>query len=282
MPVPSSITDLSTTAANNFPQASDSCGVTLYQLPQNTSSIIKKQFSAGNDVAATSGVITLPSDYSTVKITGTSAAITGFADCFDGRTIVIRFDGVNTLTHSAIFDLPTGANITTASGDVAIFINISHGVWQCVSYDKAVLASTSAAIVAASNAATTYIDSSIDANKLKVKIGNFTRAMASASGPQVVTGIGFTPKIIRFVSGHDADVAASNGVSNNATDNCIYTRDSGTAGLSTNTSIFINQSAISAYQAAAVTAFSSDGFTLSWTKYGSPTGNMYVVYEVLG
>lgn len=139
MPVPTSITDLSTTPGSNFPQSTDSCGSTLHELPRNVSAIIKKQFVAGSDVAAANGILTLPSDYSSVKITGAGATITGFADCFNGRVIVVRFDGINTLTHSASFDMPTGASITTASGDVATFINVSAGVWQCISYDKASL-----------------------------------------------------------------------------------------------------------------------------------------------
>lgn len=139
MPVPTSITDLSTTAGSNFPQSTDSCGSTLHELPRNVSAIIKKQFVAGSDVAAANGILTLPSDYSSVKITGAGATITGFADCFNGRVIVVRFDGINTLTHSASFDMPTGGNITTESGDVATFINVSSGVWQCVAYEKALL-----------------------------------------------------------------------------------------------------------------------------------------------
>lgn len=139
MPVPTSITDLSTTAGSNFPQSTDSCGSTLAQLPQNISAIIKKQFSAGADVAAANGIITLPSDYAFVNITGSGYTITGFADCFNGRSIIVKFVDVNTLTHSASFVLPTAANIATAAGDTAIFVNTSAGVWHCVSYDKAVI-----------------------------------------------------------------------------------------------------------------------------------------------
>jgi len=140
MPVPTSITDLSTTPGSNFPQSTDSCGSTLAELPRNVSAIIKKQFVSGSDVTAANGILTLPCDYSLVKITGAGVTITGFSDCFNGRIIAIRFDGINTLTHSASFDLPTGANITTAANDVATFVNVSSGVWQCVSYEKAMLA----------------------------------------------------------------------------------------------------------------------------------------------
>lgn len=155
MAVPTSITDLSVTPGSNFPQSTDSCGSTLAELPRNLSAIIKKQLVSGSDVTASTGILTLPSDYSSVKITGTGQTIAGFSDCFNGRIVVVRFDGVNTLTHSASFDMPTGENITTANGDVATFINVSSGVWQCVDYAKAVYAKLNANIVDASFAAGT-------------------------------------------------------------------------------------------------------------------------------
>lgn len=144
MPVPTSITDLSDTAASNFPQSSDSAGSTVYTLPQNISAIIKKQFISGSDITvSSSGAVTLPSENSYVKITsGGTYNITGFANCYNGRIITLRF-AVSTLTlvHSASLLLPGGVSIAAQADDVAVFVNEAIGIWRCISYDRAIIAS---------------------------------------------------------------------------------------------------------------------------------------------
>lgn len=81
--------------------------------------------SATPDIGAISG------DY--VHITGTTT-ITGFEASYRGRVITIVFDGILTLTNSGTLILPTGANITTAVGDAAMFRCESGTTWRCVEY----------------------------------------------------------------------------------------------------------------------------------------------------
>jgi len=69
-------------------------------------------------------------------VTGTTnfAAFTVAAD----RHFFIQFDGALTMTHDATdLDLPGGANITTAAGDVAEFFSTGANTVQCVNYTKA-------------------------------------------------------------------------------------------------------------------------------------------------
>jgi hypothetical protein len=68
-----------------------------------------------------------------------------------GREFVLVFDGVLTLTHNATtLILPTGANITTAAGDVARFRSEGSDVVRCVGYHRA----SGAALVGGGSSAT--------------------------------------------------------------------------------------------------------------------------------
>lgn len=73
----------------------------------------------------------------TVNITGTTT-ITSFDTIAAGATRRLIFAGALTLTHNATsLILPTGANITTAAGDVAEFMSLGSGNWKCVDYVRA-------------------------------------------------------------------------------------------------------------------------------------------------
>jgi hypothetical protein len=62
-------------------------------------------------------------------------AITSFGNAPSGLERTVVFDGVLTLTHNgASLILPGAANITTAAGDVGVFVSEGSGNWRCVSY----------------------------------------------------------------------------------------------------------------------------------------------------
>jgi hypothetical protein len=70
-------------------------------------------------------------------ITGTTT-ITGLGTVSAGIWKVLKFEGALTLTHNATsLILPGGASITTADGDIGIFISEGSGNWRCVSYTRA-------------------------------------------------------------------------------------------------------------------------------------------------
>lgn len=70
-----------------------------------------------------------------INITGTTA-ITAI-NLAEGHKRIVRFDGALTLTNGASLVLPGSANITTASGDFAIFVGDASSVVRCVSYVRA-------------------------------------------------------------------------------------------------------------------------------------------------
>lgn len=54
-----------------------------------------------------------------------------------GTFVVLEFDGILQLTHSADLVLPSAANITTAAGDIAVFYEYATADWRCMSYSRA-------------------------------------------------------------------------------------------------------------------------------------------------
>lgn len=72
-----------------------------------------------------------------ILLTGTGITVTAFPAASLGTVKVIRFDGVNTLTHAVGFSLPNnGSNLTTAAGDRAVVAYTGSG-WNFISYTKA-------------------------------------------------------------------------------------------------------------------------------------------------
>jgi hypothetical protein len=94
------------------------------------------QWSKGADVASAAALPVL-TDGNYFDVTGTTA-ITSINTTKIGNIIKLHFDGVLTLTHHATdLVLPGGANITTAAGDEAEFIEYATGDYRCVNYSKA-------------------------------------------------------------------------------------------------------------------------------------------------
>lgn len=148
MPVPTSIADLSTTAASNYPAGSDAIGTSLDDYLRTVQAIIKRESSKGSDITAAT-TIDVPNDGSYFVVTG-NTTIAGISDDWVGRTVVLKFSGTPQLTHSASFILPGSANITAAAGDTMLVSNESTGVWRCVAYQKA----SGASVVAPSGSIT--------------------------------------------------------------------------------------------------------------------------------
>ena len=93
------------------------------------------QTEKGGDISSASPlVIDTDGDYFDVTGTTNFAAMTVAAD----RQFTLQFDGVLTMTHhSTNLNLPGGANITTAAGDIGVFQSTAANQVKCVSYTKA-------------------------------------------------------------------------------------------------------------------------------------------------
>lgn len=94
----------------------------------------RAQVVKGADLAS-AATLGIPIEGSLFDVTGTTT-ITSLSDVYPGRTVLLRFTGVLTLTNSANLRLPTGSNIRTAAGDIGAFVNTSFGVWACYTYQE--------------------------------------------------------------------------------------------------------------------------------------------------
>lgn len=83
------------------------------------------------------GALSLGTDGNYFDFTGTDT-ITSINTVAVGFTVTIHFDAAATLTHHATdLTLPGGANIVTAAGDEAEFIEYALGDWRCTNYERA-------------------------------------------------------------------------------------------------------------------------------------------------
>jgi len=133
MPVPSSMADLSTTAASNYPTGSDSptSGDDYFRSIQ---AIIRSTNAKGADIASATTTDIGAATGEFVDVTGTTT-ITGLGTIAAGIVRTVRFTGALTLTHNATsLILPSSANITTENGDVAQFRSLGSGNWKCTNY----------------------------------------------------------------------------------------------------------------------------------------------------
>lgn len=136
--VSSNLYQWSTTAASNNPSGSTSIGTGLDDNLREMQAVVRAALAhKGADIASATttdlgAVAGLMHD-----ITGTTT-ITGFGTVSAGIWKVVKFEGALTLTHNATsLILPAARNITTADGDVGIFISEGSGNWRCLSYQRA-------------------------------------------------------------------------------------------------------------------------------------------------
>lgn len=128
------------------------------------------QLSKGADIPSANTLPT-PTDGNYADVTGTTTITSIASSGVVGTEVRRHFDGALTLTHHATnLILPTNANIITAAGDEAKFIEYEAGKWRCVDYQRAdgealaasgsmILLSTQEASSSATVDFTTLIDS---------------------------------------------------------------------------------------------------------------------------
>ena len=95
------------------------------------------QWSQGADVASGTA-LAVGTDGNYFDVTGTTTITSINTTGGVGTQIKLHFDGELTLTHDATdLILPGGANITTAAGDEAEFIEYGSGDYRCTNYTRA-------------------------------------------------------------------------------------------------------------------------------------------------
>lgn len=128
------LTNGSGTFADWTVSLSGSVPATVATTGSNTYTGVQNEFH-GADIASAATINLTTATGNLVDVTGTTT-ITAIT-LADGYERTVRFTGVLTLTNGASLVLPSGANITTAAGDFAIFRGYWAGVVRCVSYVRA-------------------------------------------------------------------------------------------------------------------------------------------------
>jgi len=113
-------------------------------------------------------------------------------------------------------------------------------------------------------------------NASSKKMGAFTYDVSTETGAVAIAGVGFKPSAIIFMGQIDSTVNWGFGLSDGITHGGIAKITA--AIVSTNTSairLFIDAGN---HQIGVINSFDADGFTIGWTKTGSPTGTGYIKY----
>lgn len=116
-------------------------------------------------------------------------------------------------------------------------------------------------------------------------IGTTTRDVTTASGTQAVTGVGFVPKVVIFLLSIDSTNQMSVGFSDGSVHMTLFDQAPVGAGqYGRNTALagaLIKTAAFGDYTTMTASSMDADGFTMTWTKVGSPTGTATVMYLAL-
>lgn len=117
-------------------------------------------------------------------------------------------------------------------------------------------------------------------------IGSFSRDMSTASSSQAITGVGFAPTALIFFAVTDGAKVASWGFGKNATSGsvCIFHNDiaaADTFSLYSGSGAIMHVVSAGNCYVGVLSSLNSDGFTIGWTKVGSPTGTLVTTYLAL-
>lgn len=116
----------------------------------------------------------------------------------------------------------------------------------------------------------------------KVFVGSTSRTINATSSNVSITGVGFQPKILVFFSCLDGKASWSNGIASSSSTQSIYVLANSATTTGSQNAVDVGDDP-SNKSAATVGSFDSDGFTLAWTKTGSPTGSTAIVrYLAIG
>lgn len=127
---------LPTTLTNNQPTSTDSADL-VSDLTKIQAEVRKYVRNIGADIASATTVNLANATGEYITVTGTTT-VTGLGTVSAGMRFILKFSGALTLTHNATsLILPTGANITTADGDIACMESLGSGNWRCLFYTRA-------------------------------------------------------------------------------------------------------------------------------------------------
>lgn len=112
-------------------------------------------------------------------------------------------------------------------------------------------------------------------------VGSFSRDVSLASSSQIVSGVGFSPLSVSFSAAITDTAYSCQGWANASGGGVTYSNADGInpAVWNTNTTNCLTfQTDVTDAYAGALASLDSDGFTISWTKAGSPVGTSIISF----
>lgn len=202
MPVPSTMADLSLTAANNSPQGTDPIGNALDDYLRSIQAILRSTNAlAPASIASASTTDIGSAAAESVEITGTTT-ITSFGTAPAGIRRELRFTGSLTIVHSSSIQLPGAKNWQTAAGDVLTFRSLGSGQWIMTGHQS----------LDASRLTGTIPDAVISANIPRKNEANvFSQPQFIAGG----TGVGTAATLVLSTNQPGITLSQSNAPANN-------------------------------------------------------------------
>ena len=116
---------------------------------------------------------------------------------------------------------------------------------------------------------------------LKSKVITATRDMSAISGDVSYTGVGFTPTAIIAFSAINASIQYSIGAVDSGKTEMNIGNGNATSNMYVDSTNLVSIWQGGGNQAGLLKTFDSDGFTLTWTKYLSPTGTLTMYFLCL-
>lgn len=136
------------------------------------------------------------------------------------------------------------------------------------------LVSTSTTVPLSANMGKTLAEGTLKSKRIL-----FTRDGQGANGDVSYTGVGFKPTSIVALMAVPGTAYCSEGAVDSAKDSlCKYNRGNGVMYIGGNLIMYSDQASFA--QGAIVKSYDNDGFTLTWTKAGTPTANTMTCYLI--
>ena len=113
----------------------------------------------------------------------------------------------------------------------------------------------------------------------RFKVGNFSRDISAAAGTQTIIGVGFKPSAVSFIMGMiNTPTGASGFMDSTGNQGNVEYKQGGLYQTSSAYCLIGRNPALGDYSYGSFFSMNSDGFTISWTKAGSPTGMLDITY----
>lgn len=184
-----------------------------------------------------------------------------------------------------------GTNSTAGLGNNRVMISSGGAIVEqsAITASSALASDTNGLPVASSTTSTelgfvagvtsaiqTQLNGKMGFSDARFTIATLTRDLTTATGSVAYTGVGFSPKALLFIAVVDGTTKISWGMDNAAQPRAISSFGANYTNWGSNSIAIADGSGNS--QVALVSSLDSDGFTLSWTKAGTPTGTAVVYY----